>query len=127
MATIENDGWTLISAEDRHAQHPDTFHIPSREARESLVRGDAAKLLFDIETRDGTRVIDRGVDRLWVIVKGRTGGDYIGVLDSDPGFAEGLNLHTGQLITFRPEHIAEIDRPPRQYLEQKYGAAFFED
>jgi hypothetical protein len=127
MATIENDGWTLISAEDRQAEHPDTFHIPSREQRESLARGDGAKLLFDIETRDRDRVIDRGVDRLWVIVKGRTGGNYLGVLDSDPGSAEGLNLHAGQLITFRPEHVADIDRPPRQYIEKKYGATFFED
>jgi len=116
LATIEYVGWTLFSAEDRHAQQPDTFHLPSREARESLVRGDGAKLLFEIETRDGDRVIDRGVDRMWVIVKGRTGSDYIGVLDSDPGFAGGLNLHTGQLITFRSEHVAEIDRPPRQYI-----------
>jgi len=127
MATIENDGWTLISAEDRQAQHPHTFHIPSREKRESLVRGDAAKLLFDIETREGDRVVDRGVDRMWVIVNGRAGDDYVGVLDSDPGSAEGLKLHPGQFITFRPEHVAEIDRPPRQYVEKKYGATFFED
>ena len=127
MATIENDGWTLMSAEDRQAQHPDTFHIPSREKRESLARGDAAKLLFDIETREGARVIDRGVDRMWVIVKGRRGDDYLGVLDSDPGIAEGLNLRPGQLISFRPEHVTEIDRPPRQYVEKKYGATFFEE
>ncbi len=127
MATIESDGWTLISAEDRQAEHPDTFHIPSREQRDSLARGDGAQLLFDIETRDGDRLIDRGVDRLWVIVKERTGSNYLGVLDSDPGSAEGLNLHAGQLITFRSEHVAEIDRPPREYIEKKYGATFFED
>ena len=69
--TAKEDGWTLISAEDRHAAYPETFEIPSRHERESLSAGDGAKLLFDIETRKDGRVIDRGVDRLWVIVGGR--------------------------------------------------------
>jgi len=124
-ATIEKDGWTLISAEDQHAAHRDTFQIPTREERESLSQGDGVKLLFDIETREGGRAIDRGVDRLWVIVKRRTGLDYLGVLDSDPGTAEGLNLHEGDAITFRPEHVAAIDRPSREYILKKYGSAFF--
>jgi hypothetical protein len=127
MAAIENDGWRLVSVEDRQAEHPDTFQIPSREERESLARGDGAKLLFDIETRDRDRVIDRGIDRLWVIVTGRAGDNYLGVLDSDPGSAGGLNLHAGQLIAFGPEHVAGIDRPSREYIEKRFGAAFFED
>ena len=126
-ATIEKDGWALLSAEDQHAAHPDTFRIPTRQERESLSQGDGVKLLFDIETREGGRVIDRGVDRLWVIVRQRTGLEYVGVLDSDPGTAEGLNLHEGDAIAFRPEHVAAIDRPSREYILQKYGSAFFEE
>jgi hypothetical protein len=41
-----------VSAELRHAEHPDSFLIPEREERESLAPGDAAKLLFDIKTRE---------------------------------------------------------------------------
>ena len=125
QATIEKDGWMLISAEDRHAAHPETFEIPRREERESLSPGEGVKLLFDIETREGDRVIDRGVDRLWVIVKRRTGLSYLGVLDSDPGSREGVNLHEGDDIGFGPEHVAAIDRPSREYILKKYGASFF--
>jgi uncharacterized protein YegJ (DUF2314 family) len=124
---LDNDGWELISAEDRNATHPDTFQIPAREKRESLAPGDAARLLFDIETREEGRVVDRGVDRMWVIVKGRTEGGYIGVLDNDPGAAENLRLREGDNITFGPEHIAEIGTPPREYVMTKYGASFFDE
>ena len=124
---LDNNGWELISAEDRNAAYPDTFQIPSREKRESLAPGDGAKLLFDIETREGGRVVDRGVDRMWVIVKARTERGYIGVLDSDPGTAKNLLLRQGDSITFGPEHIAETDTPPREYVINKYGASFFDE
>jgi hypothetical protein len=117
----------LISAEERHAAHPQTFQIPSRGARESLAPGDGVRLLFDIETRNGGRVIDRGVDRMWVIVKLRREERYVGILDSDPGFAEGLNLRAGDAIAFGPEHVADIDRPPREYVLKKYGPGFFDE
>ena len=124
---IAGDGWELISAEDRTVAHPETFKIPAREKRESLAPGDAAKLLFDIETREEGRVVDRGVDRMWVIVEARTERGYIGVLDSDPGAAENLRLREGDSVTFGPEHIADIATPPRQYVIKKYGASFFDE
>ena len=123
--TRETDGWALVSAETRHAAHPDTFPIPELEVRESLQPGDAAKLLFDIETREGGRAIDRGIDRMWVIVKARAGRRYIGVLDSDPGLSEGLNLRSGDEVEFGPEHVVSVERPPREYIVSKYGADFF--
>ena len=122
---IARDGWELISAEDRNAAHPETFQIPAREKRESLAPGEGAKLLFDIETREGGHVVDRGVDRMWVIVKARTDAGYIGVLDNDPGTAENLRLREGDCITFGPEHIADIATPPREYVLKKYGPSFF--
>jgi len=126
VPSVEVDGWTLVSAEERHRSHPDTFKIPSREDREGLAPGQAAKLLFDIETRSDGRVIDRGVDRMWVIVKSRSQSGYIGVLDSDPGIAEGLRLQRGDEIAFRPEHVLQIDTPPRDYVLEHYGPRFFE-
>jgi hypothetical protein len=124
--SIERDGWALLSAEERHAQHPDTFHIPPRSEREALSPGDAAQLLFDIETKEGERVIDRGVDRMWVIVKRRKGNLYTGVLDSDPGRAEGLSLREGVEVVFSAEHVIAIARPPEGYVVDKYGPAFFD-
>jgi len=62
--TIEENGWTLVSAEELHAAYPDTFQIPSRDKRTSLSAGDGVKLLFDIETKENGCVIDRGIDRM---------------------------------------------------------------
>lgn len=64
---------------------------------------------------------------MWVIVKARIEGGYIGVLDNDPGAAENLRLHEGDNIVFGPEHIADIGTPPREYVIKKYGESFFDD
>jgi hypothetical protein len=122
--TLERDGWQLVSAEVRNAAHPETFPIPTRDRRMSLVPGDAVKLLFDIETREVGRTIDRGVDRMWVIVKAVRDGRYVGVLDNDPGEAKGLLLHLGDEIVFGAEHVAAIERPPHDYIVRKYGREF---
>jgi len=124
--TISRDGWALISAEARNAAHPETFQIPSREKRESLVPGEAAKLLFEIENREAETIVDRGVDRMWVIVKTRAEGGYVGVLDNDPGTEENLRLREGDNIAFGPEHIAAISTPPREYVINKHGSSFFD-
>jgi hypothetical protein len=126
-STIASNGWELVSAEDRNAAHPSTFEIPARENRETLARGDGAKLLFDIETRENGRVIDRGVHRMWVIVRSCNEEGYIGVLDSDPGIEGDVQLHQGDFIKFGPEHIAEIDTPARDYVIKKYGASFLDE
>jgi hypothetical protein len=115
----------LVSAEERHAANPETFEIPPKVDREALVPGVAAKLLFHIETKEAGRVIDRGVDRMWVIVKAVGPDGYAGVLDSDPGQSEGLNLHEGDGIVFGPEHVAAIDYPSKDYVVGKYGLSFF--
>jgi hypothetical protein len=124
--TLERDGWRLLSGEEHNARHPEPFPIPSRKERESLVPGDGVKLMFDIETREGGLLVDRGVDRMWVIVKRRTGEAYVGVLDNDPGRDE-LPLGPGLPLKFGPEHVIAIQRPPDGYVLAKYGSAFFEE
>jgi hypothetical protein len=64
---------------------------------------------------------------MWVIVKAKTDEGYVGVLDNNPGVAENLKLLERDLIIFGPEHIADIQRPPRNYIVEKYGASFLED
>jgi hypothetical protein len=122
--SLEADGWTLVSAEERHTAHPATFQIPSKAEREALGPGTAAKLLFHIETTATGQVIDRGVDRMWVIVTAVTPEGYVGVLDNDPGESEGLNLREGDLVLFGPEHVAAIDHPSKDYVVGKYGRSF---
>jgi hypothetical protein len=123
-ATVEKDGWALVSAEEYQKAHPGLL-LPSLAERASVAAGQAVKLLFDIETREGGQTLDRGIDRMWVIVRRRLQGRYLGILDSDPGRAENLLLQPGNEIRFGPEHITAIDSPPREYVLQKYGADFF--
>jgi hypothetical protein len=120
-------GWVLLSAEARHARHPSTFTLPDATVREGLTPGMAAQLLFDIETRQGGKVVDRGVDRMWVIVLPPQAGQtsrYLGILDSDPGRADNLRLRKGDIIPFGPEHVCRVDRPPRDFLLEAHAALF---
>jgi hypothetical protein len=126
FATIEQDGWQLESGEARHAEAPETFWIPAREARDSLDVGAGVKLLFDIAVEDDSGS-QRGVERMWVIVKRRLPGVYIGVLDSVPASIEHDSdfLARGSEVVFGPEHVIDISQPPRDYIEEHYGSDFF--
>ena len=121
LTKMATDGWELVSAEDRNAAYPSTFRIPAREIREALTVGDGAKLLFDIETGENGRIMER----MWVIVKTRIEGGYIGVLDNNPVSSKNPSLRAGESITFGPEHIASISTPPREYVVERYGKSFF--
>jgi hypothetical protein len=83
----------LGNAEERSAQHPTTFHIPSREERTSLNIGEYAKLIFD----------DR--ERMWVCVTDIVADGYVGSLANDP---VAVDMEHGDEVRFRPEHIADI-------------------
>ena len=85
------------------------------------------KLLFHIETKETGKVVDRGIDRMWVITKVKFEGGYIGVLDNDPGSVENLTLREGDMVFFMPEHVSDIERSPRSYIIEKFGESFFED
>lgn len=124
QSPIATVGWTLVSGKARKKLFPDSFEIPSIQRRSSLERGEAAQLLFDIETKEAGKVIDRGVDRMWVIVVEVLVNGYRGVLDSDPGLAENLELFRGDLIDFSEDHVCKIDRPPEAFLKSVYSNFF---
>lgn len=121
---IEKSGWTLASAVERNAEFPETFQIPAKERRNSLKRGEAAQILFDIETRENGIIVDRGIDRMWVIVISVLYDSYRGVLDSEPGTAENLKLFRGDVIEFGASHICKIDQPPKEFLEKEHRKHF---
>ena len=107
--SVERDGWCLDDAEKRHSQHPDTFWIPSYEARCGLYPGCGVKLMFYIESLDGG-----GVERMWVVVTERldNGEAYLGVLDNTPIAEEAHGkLEAGYEIPFEPRHVIDIDGP----------------
>jgi uncharacterized protein YegJ (DUF2314 family) len=115
LTKMASEGWELVSAEDRNVAYPKTFLIPAREKREALTAGDGAKLLFEFETGENGRIMER----MWVIVQARIESGYIGVLDNDPVSAKNLSLRAGASITFGPEHIASISVPPRAYVIER--------
>ena len=124
LATLEKDYWTLRSAEECHADNPDTFWIPDLKDRESLNVGDAAKLIFDIESQDEQgKLIIQG-ERIYVIVSQIIDDYYIGILDSQPASfepSETAYLCFGAEIPFQAEHVIDINRPPDEYIEWQLG------
>lgn len=124
LATWEEDDWQLRSGVESHLLHPDQFWIPEDSARKSLKVGDAAKLIFDIERKNGDGSTDMVGERIYVIVSDVVGDFYIGILDSqplcvDPG--DDFYLGFGVEVPFTHEHVIEIDRPPEEYIEWQLG------
>jgi hypothetical protein len=93
-------GFRLGDAEEKHAASPRTFFIPQRAERESLARGDLARLLFElVDPGDG----DPAAERMWVEVVETRGGRYVGVLTNAP--AAITTIERGGLVEFGPEHV----------------------
>ena len=101
------DGWCLDDGEAYQAAAPETFRIPDRQRREALQTGDYAKLIFRIGIGD----VDDGVavERMWVLVREKVAGGYLGVLDNKPdGIAENDELWLGTELPFSANHIISI-------------------
>jgi hypothetical protein len=123
-ANLKEHYWQLESAEGRASAHPETFLIPQRVARDSLTRGQAAKLLFQIEG-DNDGEVERVVERMWVIVAERVGDGYIGILDQQPDSlapAPNVYLAEGAEIPFWPEHVIEIAQPPADWVQHRLAS-----
>ena len=116
-ADLGETGWRLLSAEDRHAEAPDAFWIPSREERENLRYGNGAKLLFDVaDQAEGVLVAQ--VERMWVVVTEVTAAGYVGVLANIPRSSHSA-VQRGSRIAFAAEHVCDIDEgPPPAELEK---------
>ncbi|WP_252109367.1 MULTISPECIES: hypothetical protein [unclassified Halomonas] len=124
LPSLEKDHWQLASAEQAHANAPETFWIPEASARQQLERGAAAKLLFEIALLDESGHSFVQVERMWVIVSTVQDGQYIGILDSNPVSVapeEGQYLVVGAEIPFEPAHIADIAQPPEDYVAWQLG------
>jgi hypothetical protein len=124
LANLERDFWQLRSGEESQRKHPDTFWIPPLEQRQNLLRGQAVRLIFEIEgeEEDGT-VIVQG-ERMWVVVAEKVGETYIGILDNQPVCLErsdSVYLRFGAEIPFQAEHVIDIKQPPSEYVEWQLG------
>jgi hypothetical protein len=123
-ATLGEHFWQLQSGEARHAARPDTFWLPERARREQLRRGQAARLLFEIEGEADDGTVERTVERMWVIVAERVDDGYVGVLDNRPASldpAPNVYLVEGAEVPFWPEHVIDIAEPPAEWAEHRLG------
>lgn len=105
---MDIDGWCLDDGEACHEAAPDTFWIPDRVSREGLQPGDLAKLIFRISVDDPEEPI--AVERMWVLVRERVPGGYLGILDNDPdSIAENDEFWSGIELPFAAQHVINID------------------
>ena len=106
MATLEQDGWTLDNAENRHAEAPSTFHIPSKAERSGLQPGQMVQLLFLLldKEADGSSVIV--CEKMWVTIRSASPQGYEGMLESLPVTSEALAPEAS--VRFEPEHVASV-------------------
>ena len=113
---FEHDGWCLEDGEERHQENPASFEIPPLAVREILQPGDFAKLIFRLAVDDED---DYGaVERMWVIVRERVDGGYIGMLDNEPGsIAENDAFWRGAEIPFAFRHIIDVEHASPESLE----------
>lgn len=106
LPVLEIDGWHLRSGVASHHQWPETFEIPDEKERRGLVDGDIVKLQFEIALPTEDEPFG---ERMWVIVRGRSGPYFIGELNNNPATSdEQENLAVGDQVVFLPEHVISI-------------------
>ncbi|TDN38462.1 hypothetical protein E4631_02790 [Hymenobacter sp. UV11] len=121
--SIATDYWELRSAEKAHAQYGDRFWIPALIERQAIRRGQAARLIFDIEVDNAGKLEIQG-ERMYVIVSEKIGDIYIGILDNQPAcsnFEDNVYLCMGAEVPFLAEHVIDIDDPPQDYVDWQLG------
>lgn len=120
LASIEFDGWELVSGVAMNEYHPDTFSIPSAEEREALVASDFVKLVFNIAVQEPSADDGFAVngERMWVRLEGSYGPYLWGKLANSPIDGQEYGLSYGAEIVFLPEHVIDIDKPEQQKEEE---------
>ncbi len=77
-------------------------------AREGLQPGDLAKLIFRISVGDPEAPV--AVERMWVLVRERIPGGYLGILDNDPvAIEENEEFWSGIELPFAAHHVVNIN------------------
>ena len=112
LATMDLDGYELLSGLAQNHRTPDTFYMPDENNRQTLKKNDSVKLIFNIEVKEGlSDPEDDGSfsERMWVIVTGRNGPYYTGLLKNVPITSdEQKRLSMDDKVIFLPEHVIDI-------------------
>jgi hypothetical protein len=105
---FELDGWCLDDGEAYQREAPETFWLPDLASREGLQAGDLVKLIFRIAVDNEDEPVS--VERMWVLVRGKEGDRYFGILDNDPfAIEENDELWSGIELPFAARHVIDID------------------
>ncbi|MBA0205373.1 DUF2314 domain-containing protein [Pectobacterium aroidearum] len=104
LPTYETDHYELDDGEALNREYPDSFWIPDKEVRESLVPDDFVKLIFRMEKTAGADELS--VERMWVRVTTKHRAFYQGVLDNTPTGSDCVRC--GQIVTFHACHVIGI-------------------
>jgi hypothetical protein len=117
---FERDGWCLEDGEARARKSPKTFQIPPRWVRKALEPGDFAQLIFRISLDNEDDDEAESVERMWVIVRGRTSNGYMGMLNNQPAtISENELFWEGTELPFEPHHVIDA----RKGNEESLGLA----
>jgi hypothetical protein len=104
--SFARDGWCLEDGEQRHRDAPATFFIPDLALRKILQPGDVAQLIFRIAVEGDEH---GAVERMWVIVRERVPGGYVGMLDNDPDtIGKNDRFWCGAELPFEYRHIIDV-------------------
>ena len=108
--------WKLEDAQIIANEFPYTFYKPSSEVVSLLKEGNKVKLICEFES-DDPEVPQ--AERMWVEIKERKKGKYVGVLDNEPAYIKDLNL--GDTVEFEERHIVDTDLDdPIPSITEKY-------
>jgi hypothetical protein len=101
--------WHLENVELSAKENPDSFFIPPEEERTNRREGQLVKLVFVLDNPSSPE--DPRAERMWVEVSKEMSPSspslsYSGILTNDPLHIK--DLSAGDIIKFKPEHIAEV-------------------
>jgi hypothetical protein len=106
-ATLDDDGWILVDAEQGYAARDQIYWLPAQWEREHLEEhvpdGGYVKLIFRIQDPEEPHA--PATERMWVIFRGQIDGRYHGHLANTPYTAG--TAHEGMPVWFGPEHVID--------------------
>ena len=100
---MKRHSWHLENAFEIQKESPYTFYLPPQTSIDKLEKGDLVKLIFKFYS-DAPKAPN--AERMWVIIKEKNKGKFIGELNNQPFFINDIKV--GDIIEFENKHIIQI-------------------
>jgi hypothetical protein len=113
--------WTFGDGVSRHAEHPDTFWLPSQDEIATLEPGDMVKLMFECRGKRTYGKDGLAAERMWVKITKIEGEKFVGELMNYP-IVWG-NLWPGDTVKFQRNHIIDYEYAEEDTLPDHKAAA----